>query len=581
VPRSDTRQPRLAALLAGLAGVCVGAASATALLRRRRRVEREQLELARKLTVDLAEGLAEVDERGRVVYVNDAAARMLGAPRDQILGQPLHDLVHGAASALHGSECPPLAALHEGRPVQALEDAFGRGDGTAFPVSYTSSPVVRASRVVGAMVSFQDFSAHVRAEEAERFIEHATRAAAASIDWEATLTHVARLAVPFLGDCCMVVLDDGGGLRIVAAAHADASRTAAVRDAVARYPIDPGAAHGPAWIVRHGAPELVPDVDLDAFAAGPGPGARLRREILESIGLRSYMGVPLLAADRTLGAMLFGVTAPGRRHGAADLQVAQELAKRCALAIEHARLYREAREATQAREELLAVVSHDLRAPIAAVQLAADVAVRRLRKSGIPEVQRSADILHRAASRAARLVDDLVASARLERGRLVLERAPHAAADLAREALAVAEPVAEAQGVALSLEVDPGAGEVDCDAHRVLQVLSNLIGNALKVMPEGGALRVAVRRAGRDVAFDVSDTGPGIAPEEQPHVFERYWRSPGARYAGTGLGLSIARGLVEAHGGALGVRSAPGAGATFSFTLPAIETKIGRRADGE
>jgi signal transduction histidine kinase len=162
-----------------------------------------------------------------------------------------------------------------------------------------------------------------------------------------------------------------------------------------------------------------------------------------------------------------------------------------------------------------------------------------------------------------------VDAARLEGGRLALARAAHPAAELAREALAVAEPVASAQGVTLSVDVAPEAGTVDCDAHRVLQVLSNLVDNSLKAMPSGGALRLAVRRGGEEVAFEVSDTGPGIAPEDQPRVFERWWRSPGARWAGSGLGLAIARGIVEAHGGRIALRSAPGEGTTFTFTLPA------------
>jgi signal transduction histidine kinase len=281
------------------------------------------------------------------------------------------------------------------------------------------------------------------------------------------------------------------------------------------------------------------------------------------------MGVPLVVAERTLGAIAFGITAEGRRHRDDDLRVARELASRCALAIEHARLYREAREATRAREELLAAVSHDLRSPLAAVRLAAGLVGRLARQAASPELRRSADALSSASSRAARLVDDLVDAARLEGGRLALARAPHPAAELAREALAVAEPVASAQGVTLSLDVAPDAGTVDCDAHRVLQVLSNLVDNALKAMPSGGALRLAVRRAGKELAFEVSDTGPGIAPEDQPRVFERWWRSPGAGWTGSGLGLAIARGIVEAHGGGIALRSAPGEGTTFTFTLPA------------
>lgn len=572
--RAATRALRRApgARVVTLLGLGAGVVSATTALRRVRATLGEQLELARKLTMDVEEGVVDVDERGRVAYLNLAAARMLLVEREDAVDRSFHELVHlrHGERAHHGEDCPPLSPLREGRPLEAVDPAFQRADGTEFSASYTSSPVVRRGRVAGTVVTFRDATAHLRAEEAQRFLERATRIATESIDWEATLTHVARLAVPFLGDLCAVVLQDERGLRVVATAHADAARSAELRELLERYPLDPEATHGPAWVVRHARAELLPEVDLDAFAAGADDQAPVRREILAALGLRSYLAVPLVTRDRTLGALLFGLCASGRRHGPHDLEVAQELAARCALAIEHARLYREAQEATRAREEILAVVSHDLRTPISAVQLAAGLVASRIRASGAPELQKCVETLRSAASRATRLVNDLVDSARLEGGRLTLERGTHAASDLAREALAIAQPAAERQGVRLSLDVAPDAGAVDCDAHRVLQVLSNLLGNSLNVMPAGGALRLTVARAGREVAFAVSDTGPGIAPEDQPHVFERYWRSAEPTYGGSGLGLAIARGIVEAHGGKIAVRSSPGEGATFTFTLPAV-----------
>jgi len=359
------------------------------------------------------------------------------------------------------------------------------------------------------------------------------------------------------------VIAEPNGLRIAAAEHLDPG----LGELLARCPLDPAAAHGAAWVVAQGRPELVPDVDVEAFAAGAAPEARRRREILREVGLSSFLAVPLVARGRTIGALAFGRRA-WQRHGAGELQIARELASRCAQAIDNARLYREARAATRSREELLSVVSHDLRSPITAVQLAAGIVARRTSESGSAP-PRAVETLVRAAAAAMRLVDDLVASARLERGTLTLERAPHDAAAVAREAAAVEEPIAQDRGLNLSVEVAADAGAVDCDAHRVLQVLSNLLGNALKVVPPGGSIRLAVARSGREVRFSVADTGPGIAPEDLPHLFERYWRSPRATYAGTGLGLAIVRGIVEAHGGKVDVASTLGEGTTFTFTLPA------------
>jgi len=542
---------------------------------RRRRLRlrvREQLDVLRTMTTDLAEGVAVLDVEGRIEVVNATAARILGRAEEYLVGRTFDELVrpHRLPGApARAEDSPVVAVLRDGRTAQGQDLWFQRKDGTELPVSYTSSAILRRGRIAGAVLTFQDFSAHLGAEEAERFITRATEALTESIDWERTLERVARLAVPFLGDWCLVVLDDERGLRAVAAVHADPAMDDAARELLERYPLDRDAEHGAGRIVRTGTPELVPEVDFDAFIAARGAGAELRSEILRRVGLCSYMGVPLVARGRTLGAIAFGISGGPRRYGGRDLDIAQELAARCALAIDNARLYREANEATHARDELLAVVSHDLRAPLAAVQLAAGVLARRVGDEGSPDLARVVETVKRATARAARLVDDLVDSARLERGRLALQRARYPAAALAREALAVAEPLAREQSVSLALEAAPDSGTVDCDRHRVLQVLANLIGNALKVMPGGGAIRVGVRREGGEVVFEVADTGPGIAADDLPHVFDRYWRSAGASYEGSGLGLAIARGIVKAHGGHIRARSAPGEGATFTFTLPA------------
>jgi signal transduction histidine kinase len=226
--------------------------------------------------------------------------------------------------------------------------------------------------------------------------------------------------------------------------------------------------------------------------------------------------------------------------------------------VDHARLVRDTQRALQARDEVLAVVSRDLREPLGAVQLSAALVARLAARHPSPYLGSAARTLLSAANRAARLADDVVDASRLERGNVVLDRASWDAAELAREALAELEPLARRRGVSVSLEAAPGTGDAACDRHRVLQVLSNLLGNALRVTPPGGAIRVRVARRGAQVVFTVADAGPGISTADQPYVFERHWRGAQARYPGTGLGLAIARAVVAAHGGRIDVHSAPG-----------------------
>lgn len=219
------------------------------------------------------------------------------------------------------------------------------------------------------------------------------------------------------------------------------------------------------------------------------------------------------------------------------------------------------------REEILAIVSHDLRNPLGAIQTSVQVL---LRSSPDPRAARQVATIQRAAARMERLIGDLVDMASLQAGRLALELRPTAAAALVEDALQLHETVAQERGVALRREVGPGPGAalVLCDRERISQVFANLVGNALKFCESGDRVTVSAVAGDREARFAVRDTGPGIAPEDVDRVFLPYWSA--SRYArqGTGLGLHISKGIVEAHGGRIWVESRPGDGATFQFTLP-------------
>jgi signal transduction histidine kinase len=234
----------------------------------------------------------------------------------------------------------------------------------------------------------------------------------------------------------------------------------------------------------------------------------------------------------------------------------------------------EAQRAVRERDDVLAIVSHDLRTPLTSIAASADLLLRSPGASGLEEQTRErARAIQRGAARMARLVDDLSDVAAVDAGRLHL-RAPArcVAADLTREAFQMFEPLAASEARRLVADLPPPEVAVMCDRERVFQVLSNLIGNAIKFTAAGDAITLRAEAAGDEVRFSVRDTGPGLAPAELPHVFERHWQGPGGAQRGSGLGLFIARGIAEAHGGRIWVESEPGEGSTFVFTLPRAGT---------
>ena len=245
-----------------------------------------------------------------------------------------------------------------------------------------------------------------------------------------------------------------------------------------------------------------------------------------------------------------------------------------ALAAENARLYAEAQRAVRVREQILAVVSHDLRNPLGNILMVAGAIARgEATNQPRPALAKDAERIQSAANRILRMIEDLLDFASIEAGQLAVKRALRDPTPLLQETVASFESLAQEKHLELTAEPEEDLPKIYFDRDRLLQVLANLVGNAIKVSSEGG--RVSLRLVDRDheLLFVVGDDGPGFSEEDAKHLFERYWRSGEAQYKGTGLGLAIAKGIVTAHGGRIWAESKLGRGATFYFTVPAADDR--------
>lgn len=253
-----------------------------------------------------------------------------------------------------------------------------------------------------------------------------------------------------------------------------------------------------------------------------------------------------------------------------DEAILTQLAQLASVALENARLFKAAQEATRARDDLVAIVSHDLRNPIHTIHMAAsfllDIAPANDRRL---QARRQLEVIQRSATRANRLIQDLLDVARIQAGGLAVDPVPVDVKSLVQEAVESATPLASAAHLTVDCDVPDPSPMVSSDRERVLQVFANLIGNAIKFTPKGGQIRIMASCENSEIRFVVADSGPGIPPEHLNHVFDRYWQAKSTAKLGTGLGLSIAKGIVEAHGGRIWVESPPNRGAQFNFTLPA------------
>ncbi|HEX9049059.1 MAG TPA: ATP-binding protein [Anaeromyxobacter sp.] len=362
------------------------------------------------------------------------------------------------------------------------------------------------------------------------------------------LAGVARLAVPALGDWAGLFVTTESGDVAIAAQAGPGALGAAVEAHLRADPL---------LRLEHacecGSAAAVHDFPED------GAGKR-------AVG--SAAVAPLCLRGRALGAIVLAATDPLRRYGAPDLALATDVGHRTALAVEHERLLREATGAARAREEFMQVASHELRGPIGTLRLAVHLLGRDVAKGRTQAFAERLRIIDRQAGRLGRLSDMLLDVSRITAGRLEIAREPGDLSALVREVVARVGDEAVDAGIDLRLQAPD---EVRCafDAARLDQVVSNLLSNALKYGREA-PVDVRVRRDAGRAILEVEDRGIGIAPEDQERIFERFERAASAHpFAGIGLGLWIVRRLVEAHGGTIRVRSAPGQGATFTVELPA------------
>jgi signal transduction histidine kinase len=408
-----------------------------------------------------------------------------------------------------------------------------------------------------AVIAAKQESAEAR-ERHQRCLAEATAILSTSLDYRNTLAAVVRLMVSNLADVCLLdeVMGDGHVQRLEVAFADESMRS--LSEQMKHMSPSAGWPSVVKEVLSTGKARLIEEATTEDFAF----------ERAMPINPKSWLVVPLLAHGRTLGALTLIAVGPRRRcYAAPDLAFAEELAGRAGLAVDNARLYEEAQRAVRSRDDLLAVVSHDLRSPLNAISLC--LSTLRVSEDGDRRQSRGQlATIERATNRISRLIDDLLDAASIEAGHLSVEQSRVAVGPLVSEAIDSLQSLAAAESVLLKAELPSALPDVFVDEARLQQVLANLLGNAIKFTPAGGAVAVMAEPTGQTVTFAVTDMGAGISEDDLPHVFERFWQARPRARLGAGLGLFIVKGIVEAHGGKVWAESGVGQGSTFFFALP-------------
>jgi PAS domain S-box-containing protein len=540
--------------------------------------ERKRLEAALRLAEARSSGIlaiapdaiVSIDEEQRITAFNAAAERIFGYPAAEALGRPLDLLVPERLRTAHRAHVATFAAS------DVVSRRMGeRGDVTVYGrrrsgEEFAAEAGISQLEVGGRKVltaALRDVSAQRRIEREQRFLAEVGPILAETLDYEETLTRIADVAVKEIADLCIVdLVEEGGVRRRLKVASRDPAK-AWVCDALGGISVDGERPYMLRAVFETRRPLLLARPDpgtIDAMAQAP---EHLRA--LRAAEVRSLVAAPLVARGELIGAIGFVSSDPARTYGPDDVRLAEELGHRAALSIENAILYGSALRATRARDDILGVVAHDLRNPLSSVLAQAELMLRRAPATADDRARRAAESIQRAATRMARLIEDLLDVTRLEAGRLSIEAARLPAAEVAGEAVEAQRATAAAAGLDLRLDLAPRLPELWADRDRLLQLFENLVGNAVKFTPAGGTVIVGAAPRDREVLFWVADTGRGIPAGDLAKVFDRFWQAREGTRHGAGLGLPIAKGIVEAHGGRIWVESTVDRGTTFFFTIPA------------
>ena len=527
-------------------------------------------------------------ESAHITLWNPAARELFGYEAAEVRGRRLWELLDDLEHA------PEWSTAQNGQR-QTIELFARHRDGSELCVELTLSRLDSASSPgTHVLVVVRDISLRRHAEQERidlireqvwneqaaaanrrlQVLAEASRLLDASLDYEATLQEVARVAVRTLADWCIVhLLEQDGSIRWLALAHGDPAKEALARELQQRYP----ATEGVARVLRTGVSEVYNGQANDADRAARARDAEHLR-MLRELDSRAVMIVPLAARGRMLGAVSLISTAVERVYDAGDLAIAEELARRCGLAVDSARLHQEAQAAVKARDRFVSIASHELRTPIARIKGYAEMVLAAHSDGDLTDemLTRSLGRIDRASDRLTALVRDLLDVSKISAGNLPLRLQTLELTELVREVVGrYQEQLAGTGHLLLDIGGTPAA--VSGDPHRLEQVLTNLLENALKYSPDGAELGVRVQPKARGVLVEVSDRGIGLPPEAAERIFEPFSRAANAeerQITGMGLGLYICRNIVEQHHGRIWARSEGlGRGTVMSVWLPEISAQ--------
>ncbi len=507
------------------------------------------------------------DNRGIIDFVNTQFKNKFGYSPEEIIGKPLEQLLPERFRMKHVSYRMKYMANPNAKPMALTLDLYAqRKDGSEFPVDISLVPFETEDGMV--FTAFiKDLSDRDRYVSQQKFLADISAILSENIEFEKRLYNAANLSVPFLADFCILFNCENNMLVPKISLHRDKSHQGTLKalttDLFSRPEISPYKANAKTEDLKPMVLENVSDSFLKAITPDKEHFERFRE-----LNPKSLLFVPLVAREKITGVVLLGMNSSGRKFSDEDISFISQVGHRMALSFDNINLYNEAQQAICDRENILSIVSHDLRNPLAAMKSGFQLIPQLVDKNEKEKINKITSSLVKASDFMEHLINDLLDFSKIQQGILPLKLLPTSVPQILEEVMEAVSFAAKDKSIEIHADIPKGDLILVCDPTRLKQAINNLIGNALKFTSEKGKINLRVNEEKDDFYFSVSDNGPGISGEDLLLIFDRFWQAPKTAHLGSGLGLFIAKGIIEAHRGTFWAESKIGQGSNFQFKIP-------------